>query len=100
MNQIRGMKTRISLEGLLDLIGLEHTDIHLGAAAVDPSMPDTILIVLRGEDDQLPVVSENGEWPEGYIEVTTDHTRSCPVVRSRIVTEDNISPLPGTQGGD
>ncbi len=74
--KIRGMQIRISVPLLLDLVGLEHGNIHLGAAGVDIDNPDVLVIVLRGDDPRLPEVPEYGAaWPTGTVMCTRDDSR-------------------------
>lgn len=80
---MRGMQLRISLPLLLDLIGLEAGQIQLGAAAVDVYTPDTLVLVLRGEDERLPEVEPGKFWPRGNVVVVHDKNR--PGVRGEIV---------------
>lgn len=75
MKQLRGMKLHITLDLLLDLIGLERGNIELGSAAVDVDTPDVLVLVLRGNDERLPEVLENANWPNRTVICTTDTSR-------------------------
>ena len=81
-NPLRGAQISVSLPLFLDLIGLDHGSIHLGAAGVDFYYPDTLFVVLRGDDKRLPLADRGRYWPTAT--VVLEQRPDLPGVRGRL----------------
>lgn len=62
---MRAVKIKITGELLLELMGLVEGGIKLHSASVE--WPNTLAIVLTGNDDRLPEVIEGQEPPDGIV---------------------------------
>ena len=82
---MRGLQISISLELLLDWMGLERGKIQLGAVAIDTVYPDVLIMVLRGDDERLPEVEVGQQYPKGTIVCTQSSEKVG--IQGKIVTE-------------
>ena len=62
---MRAVKIKITGELLLELMGLVEGGIKLHSASVE--WPNTLAIILTGNDDRLPEVIEGQEPPDGIV---------------------------------